>query len=179
MKISSALAGLAGCALFASMLAPLATVQVQASPTFASKSDGYSINLPGKPKMGSRTVALPGMGQTKINFISVSKPPLSYIVIPMKFPSAPNGARIEQFLNGVERGFTMSTSAKLLSRKKISLNGAIGREILVQAGQNLLRGRFFVKGNRSFQVVGVSPKNGGAKYNAQMMQVLNSFRILG
>lgn len=170
---------LAKCALCALLLAPLATFEVQAAPIFTSKSDGYSINLPGKPKSGSRTVALPNLGQMKLNFISVSKPPLSYVVIPMKLPSAPNGARIEQFLNGVERGFTASTGAKLLSRKKISLNGAPGREILVQAGSNLLRGRFFVKGNRSYQVVAVSPKNGGAKYNAQVMQVLNSFRISG
>ncbi len=167
--------------LFVSTLTPLATPALQAAPapTFVSKADKYSIYLPGKPQTMSRSVPMPGMGQTKINFISVSKAPLSFVVIPMKLPGTPTGASLNQFLDGVERGFTMSTSAKLLSRKKISLNGAPGREIVVQAGQNLMRGRFFVKGNRSYQIVAVSPRAGQAKYRAQIAQVLDSFRITG
>ncbi|PQV64343.1 hypothetical protein B1R32_10524 [Abditibacterium utsteinense] len=166
--------------VFASTLMPLATPVVLAAPapTFTSKKDGYAIYLPGKPQAGSRKMALPNMGQMTVNFISVSKPPVAFVVIPMRLPGTPKGASVNQFLDGVERGFTMSTAAKLLSRKKISLGGTPGREILVQAGQNLMRGRFFVKGNRSYQVIAVSPKNGQAKYSAQIAQVLNSFRLL-
>ena len=167
-------------ALSVAMLAPLSSVTVQAAPapTFTSKADGYSIYLPGKPQKGSRPMSMPGMGQSTVNFISVAKPPVAYIVIPMRLPGTPRGADINNFLTGVEKGFTMSTAAKLLSSKKISLSGAPGREILVQAGPNLMRGRFFVKGNRSYQIIAVSPKSGDSKYRAQALQVLNSFRLL-
>lgn len=178
MKISSLWAG---GVLLVSTLAPLAMAPVLAAPapTYTSKKDGYAIYLPGKPTLGSRPMPIPGTGQQTVNFISVAKPPVAYVVIPMKLPGTPKGASIQQFLTGVERGFTLSTAAKLLSSKKISLNGAPGREILVQVGTNLMRGRFFVKGNRSYQVIAVSPKNGDAKYRAQITNVLNSFRILG
>lgn len=178
MKLSSFFVG---GALLSALVAPAAISGAQAAPapTFTSKKDGYAIYLPGKPQPASRQMALPNAGNMKVNFISVSKPPVAYVVIPMKLPGTPNGASVNQFLEGVQRGFTMSTAAKLLSSKKISLNGAPGREILVQAGPSLMRGRFFVKGNRSYQVIAVSPKNGEAKYRAQVLQVLNSFRILG
>lgn len=177
MKFSSLLVG---SALFAAPLAPLATSIVRAAPapTFTSKKDGYSIYLPGKPTAASRPMAMPGRGQMTVNFISLTQPPLSFVVIPMKLPGAPRGASIDGFLSGIERGFTLSTAAKLISSKKISLNGAPGRETVVQAGTNLMRGRFFVKGSRSYQVVAVSPKSGDAKYRARVMQVLDSFRIL-
>lgn len=160
-----------------SAVAPV--TQAAPVPVFTSRFERYSINFPGELKSATRLMSLPKMGQIKVHFVTASKPPVTCIVIPMKLPSTPSGARSEQFLDGVERGFTMSTSAKLLSRKKISLNGAPGREIVVQAGRNLLRGRFFVKGNRSYQVVVVAPKNAAAKYDSQIIQVLNSFRILG
>lgn len=169
-----------GAAMFASMLAPLATPVVRAAPapTFTSKTEKYSIYLPAKPRMSSRIMALPGMGRIQVNFISVAKPPTTFVVVPMRLPGTPGNANIIHFLDGVERGFTKSASAKLISRKKISLNGATGREILVQVGSNLMRGRFFVKGNRSYQVVAISPRSGSARYNAQILQVLDSFRIL-
>lgn len=172
---------LLGGALLAASLAPPAVLPVQAAPapTYTSKKDGYAIYLPGKPTVASRPVALPNMGQMTVNFISLAKPPVSYIVIPMKLPGTPSAANTQQFLEGVTRGFTLSTAAKLLSNQKISLNGAPGRSILVQVGTNLMRGRFFVKGNRSYQVIVVSPKSGDAKYRAQALQVLDSFRITG
>ncbi len=178
MKISSILVAGAMCA---SIAAPLATSRVQAAPapTFTSKKDGYAIYLPGQPKIGSRQMALPNKGSMNVNFLSVAKPPLTFVVIPMKLPGTPTGASINQFLEGVQRGFTMSTAAKLLSSKKISLGGVPGREILVQVGQNLIRGRFFVKGSRSYQIIAISPKSADAKYAPQALQVLNSFRLLG
>ena len=169
-----------GGAILTALAMPVATAPVLAAPapTFTSKTDKYAIYLPGKPQSASRSAALPNGSQIKVNFVSLAKPPISYIVIPMKLPAAPTGVGIEQFLTGVERGFTMSTAAKLLSSKKLRLNGAAGREILVQVGPNLMRGRFFVKGNRSYQVIAVSPKNSEAKYRGSITQVLDSFRIL-
>lgn len=150
----------------------------KAAPTYTTTKDGYAIYLPGKPKTATRQVALPNGAKMNVNFISVSKPPVTYFVIPMRLPAAPKGAAVGQFLNGVERGFTMSTAAKLVSSKSITLNGNPGREVVLQVGANQMRCRFFVAGSRSFQVVAVAPKSSAARYSAQTTKVLDSFRIL-
>ncbi len=170
---------LTGAVLFVSLLAPLAIPLVHAapSPTFTSKKDGYAVYLPGTPTLASRRV--PAMGQSMVNYASLRKPPLSYVIIPLKLPGTLSAAKTNQFLDGMQRGFTQSSAAKLISSKKISLRGAPGREILVKVGANFMRARFFVKGSRSYQVVAISPQSGDAKYLPQVTQVLNSFRILG
>lgn len=175
MKSAILLCGALGFALLTPLAAP---VLAAPAPTYTSKKDGYAIYLPGQPKSVSRQMAASGIGRKKVDFISLTRGPLTYVVIPMLLPAAPTGANLDGFLNGVQRGFTASPAAKLLSSNKISLPGAPGREILVQVGQNLLRGRFFVKGKRSYQVVAIVPRSGAAKYGAQVAQVLNSFRIL-
>ncbi len=167
-------------ALIVPLAAPILTAPALAAPApnYTSKKEGFAIYLPGKPKTASRPMTMPGLGTKNINFVTAGKAPVAYVVIPMLLPGTPKGASINQFLDGVQRGFTMSTAAKLLSSKKISLQGSPGREILVRAGTNLMRGRFFVKGNRSYQVVAVSPQANDAKYRAQVTQVLDSFRLL-
>lgn len=148
------------------------------APTYTSKKDGYAIYLPGKPKSVSRPMAMQGLGRNKVDFITLTRASLTYVVIPLKLPAAPTGDNLNLFLDSVQRGFTTSPAAKLLSSNKISLQGVPGREVLVRVGQNLLRGRFFVKGNRSYQIVAISPQSGEAKYRTQVTQVLDSFRLL-
>ena len=167
--------------LAAALIAPALSSSVQAAPaapTYTSKSDGYAVYLPGKPQVSSRTTALPNGASIKVNFVSVSRPPLTFLVIPLRLPSAPNSKQAAEFLTGVERGFTMSTQAKLISSKKIALGSSPGREILVKVGTNLMKARFYVAGKKSYQIIAISPQNGGAKYKAQIAKVLDSFRIL-
>lgn len=168
--------------LAGSALGPIAASHgapaAKSPPPYVNKREGFAISLPGKPKMGSRVANLPNGKTMKANFYSVAKPPLTYIVIPVRLPGTPKGAQIDQFLNGVQLGFTRRAGIKLLSSKKIRLQNYPGREVLLQAGTNLTRVRYFVAGSRSFQVLAISPQNGADKYRAQISKVLDSFRIL-
>ena len=147
-------------------------------PPYTNKREGFAISLPGKPKAGSRVATFPNGKKAKANFYSVVKAPLTYIVIPVQLPGTPKGVQIDQFLDGVQRGYTRRAGIKVLSSKKMSLQGYPGREVLLQAGANLTRIRYFVAGSRSFQVLAISPQNGADKYRAQINKVLDSFRIL-
>lgn len=178
MLLAAMLTGIAP--LIASCRAAPATkaAPTYTKPTYTNKREGYAIWLPGKPKMGSRAATFPDGTRTKANFISVSQAPLTFIVIPLRLPATPRGVEINEFLNGVARGFTRSGAIKLLSSKAITLNGYPGREALLQAGAKSMRVRYFLAGNRSYQVLAISPQSAKAKYNAQIGKVLNSFRIL-
>ena len=64
-------------------------------------------------KSVSRSMALSGIGRKKIEFISLTRAPLTYVVIPIPLPAAPTGANLNRFLDGVQRGFTTSPAATL------------------------------------------------------------------
>ena len=159
----------------------LTAASVQAAPvtpTLTSRSEKFSVWLPGKPQIGSQVANVPGAGKMNVKFYMVRSAPVAYVVIPMKLPGVLPKSQTAQFLDGVQRGFTMSAGAKLISSKPISLQGISGREILVGAGENRMRARVFARGNRSFQIVAISPQSGAGGKSAQMTKVLDSFRIL-
>jgi hypothetical protein len=170
------------CALVLSALLVPSTVQAvaapaPAAPTFTSKSDGFAIWLPGKPQIANKAAATP-TGGTNVKYYTVAAPPLAFIVIPMQLPGTITPAITKRYFDGVQSGFTMSSGAKLVSSKTISLKGAAGREIVVKSGTNLIQGHFYAIGKRSYQVMAVSPEKKTPAQNAQIAKVLGSFRIL-
>lgn len=147
------------------------------APTLISKSEGFSVWLPGKPKIGQQNQQVPGAGSVAVKYYAVPSSGVTFVVIPMNLPRSLPSGQSGRFLDGVQRGFTAASGAKLVSSKSLSLNGAPGRELVVTAGANRIQGRFFVKGKRSYQILAVSPQKADAARAPLIAKVFNSFRI--
>jgi hypothetical protein len=161
--------------------APLTSSSVFAAPlkpTLVSKSDGFSVWLPGKPQVSQQAQQVPNVGNMAVKYYAVPSQAVSFVVMPMTLPRAMPSGQSRQFLDGVQRGFTAAPGAKLVSSKTISLNGVPGRELVVTARGNRILGRFFVTGKKSYQVLSVTPQKNAAAQAPLIAKVLNSFRIL-
>jgi hypothetical protein len=148
------------------------------APSLVSKADKFSVWMPGKPDLKQSTRQMAGAGKQTMKVYSVKTPSVSLIVMPMTLPGTIPASANKQFLDGVQKGFLGAPGAKLVSAKKLSLDGMTGRELNVSYGGNLLKARFYVTPTRSYQVLAVAPQNKVAGNTQLVNKFFESFRIL-
>ncbi len=145
---------------------------------YTSKESKFSIYLPTKPTESHKNQQ--AMAQTyEVAQFQSEAAPITYIVLAIKIPKTADVSNTGAFLDGVQSGFLQSASAKLESRRDLSLAGAPGLEMScsLNNGAALGRVRVYVVPPLSYQIMAVGLKKDFNGQNKQIDKVLNSFRI--
>jgi hypothetical protein len=121
----------------------------------------FSIEMPGEPKKSTQTVDTPA-GQLTLSMymLEMNGGSAGFVGAATDFPAVmpePRGDEIEQRLDGSQQGAADNCKGKLLSSKKIKIDGYSGRDVLIQApGGLMLRCRIYLVRKTLLQVQAIN-----------------------
>jgi hypothetical protein len=129
-------------------------VAAQAPMEFKSVAGKFSVKLPGTPEETKQT----SQG-VDIFMYTLKKDPLFYIVGYGDYPQATIDQRgPEAMLDADRDSFVKAVKGKILSEKKVKLDGNPGRDIMIEGASANFQLREYLVGRRLYQIV-----SGGAK----------------
>jgi hypothetical protein len=121
----------------------------QAPAEFRSEKGRFVVKLPGTPEEMKQT----SQGVDVFMYL-LKKPPLVYIVGYGDYPQATiNQAGAEGMLNADRDSFVKAVKGKVLTEKRVTLDGNPGRDILIQGENAHFHLRQFLVERRLYQVV--------------------------
>ncbi len=158
------------------LLQPSAT-----TPTFKSAADGFSIYFPSKPMKSTREEELAGH-KIPFHIVSAQANGMAFVVVSARTPANVKTSSASRQLDFTQQGFMAPAKGagySLLSRQELLLGAVPGRELLISAPSkpNQIRARLFFQAPMSYQVLAIVPKKATAAQRAQVVRVLDSFRI--
>ncbi len=106
--------------------------------------------------------------------------PIAYALIVSPKPPQVNLADSAGPLDAMQRGGIRSAGGTLQKREEIRLGDFPGREIQhsAQGGASVVRNRFYLTSQNSYQIIAGGKKAEMQKQSAQITRVFDSFRIL-
>lgn len=150
---------------------------------FSDAADGYAIFLPGAPKRTTMTRDFAGR-KVAFHVVSATSGGFSYAVITTRAPAGVKSPPPARQLDFVQQGFLISAKNAgftLLRHEDLLSNGVLGRELVIgsktKPGQ--IRARLFFKNSVSYQIVAAGKTTPTPAQKAQIMRVLDSFRVQG
>lgn len=152
-------------------------VNQQSWKEFKSLEGGYSICMPGAPKLETR-LANTAAGPVDLHFASVDQQSVSYGVAYGDYPVSLVQASVpEKILDGVRNGMVSGLQGTLLAEEIISNTGNPGRDLRVATpdGKGTVRCRIFLVKNRVFQLIVVTTKE--KSFSNNILKFLDSFKL--
>jgi serine/threonine protein kinase len=143
---------------------------------FSSQEGRFSVMMPGKPQPEAMDT---GSGITGGKIFTVDTGGIFYGVAYSDYESnIVSGQTTDQLLNGAKEGVLYNTEGDLLSDNEIWIDSYPGKELRVQAPDNmLLRQRLYLVENRLYQVIIVTDNE--TAYAADIDKFVQSFKLIG
>src|SRR6185369_15346002 len=125
---------------------------------FKSVQGRFSVALPGNPKEEVSTQDTK-IGKLTTHYFDLETDLGHYLLTYVDVPKAPTAPEdIKAALDGA-RDQALSSGARLLLEKDISVAGVVGRELLVEQNGLILKARYFFVKERLYQIILVAPPN--------------------
>jgi hypothetical protein len=148
---------------------------------YTSAEGGFSVRLPAEPK-GQKIILDTGVGRTYLNIYILNRKDdnfvysIGYVDYPASLFQLKNADKI---LDDGRDGAVKNIKGKLISESKISINKNPGREVTIEAtaGDAVLRAKFFLVGQRMYQLMVTTSKKKSKSY--QILKFLDSFELIG
>ena len=153
--------------------------QLTGSKTFTSDEAGFSISFPGSPTQDAQNVNTP-VGAIIMHTFMIEKSDSAYMVAYSDYPeSLANQTPPDVILSGARDGAVANVQGRLVSEIFISLQGHLGREILIEApaAEAFARVRIYLAGNRMYQIMALTSTQQESLAD-EITSYLNSFVIL-
>lgn len=138
-----------------------------------SKGGGFSIQMPGTPKMTSQAVTTDA-GPVSLFMYTSQTPSVVYMVGYNDYPKDLVKESDQDHLKSARDGAVKNTNSTLASDNPISLNGVAGRAFTAKTAAMFLDAHVYYKNSRLYQVVVVHELNVVPKHRDDFM---NSFKI--
>ncbi|HLP92012.1 MAG TPA: hypothetical protein VK184_25910 [Nostocaceae cyanobacterium] len=152
---------------------------------FSSKEGKFSILMPGKPKQGRQTITtLVGNVQLSVFAVERKQDNVQYAVTysdfsPQYIEHIKKNNLVEEVLETGKISVLQNAKGKLISERRISLNGHVGRELkYTRPGNKIVRHRMYLVDKRLYQVI---VQTDTKKENFLTMRIegfFNSFTLL-
>ncbi len=132
---------------------------------FGPEGAGFSVLMPGVPER-RHEVARGAAGSVETDVYTLELPGGGfYSIVVSRLPKrSASGRETDQALDSAVERAVASASARLVSKQTVFLGGEPGRQVEAEvpetavAGGATLRGRFFVSGERLYEVIAVVPR---------------------
>jgi hypothetical protein len=124
---------------------------------FSSAEGQFTVSLPGPPKADIATVGTPA-GPLKSHFFVVETDKFLYYVSYVDLPAGPETPEENKAALDASRDRALANH-RLISENDITLDGIVGRELLVDRNGLILKGRFFYARQRLYHVILTAPPN--------------------
>jgi hypothetical protein len=174
MKLRSQSFGV--CAVAGALLFSAQSAFAAPWKTVAPKGAGFSVSMPGTPK-ASKTVDKDKDGSITTDYDWTLETDTSLFMVGYQEHPAATARLLngEALLEEVVKGM-MGAKGKILSNKKVTLNGFPGREVKATADEGvLLNAKLYWVKNRLYMVMAGIPKNAVATKHAT--KFLQSFKL--
>ncbi|NJR48229.1 MAG: hypothetical protein HC780_00450 [Leptolyngbyaceae cyanobacterium CSU_1_3] len=159
---------------------PTACNPVAKSEEFKSQTGQFSVTAPIALKEETRSLDTTA-GKINLHMFTATEKNKAYFVAYADYPEQIlKLSNPEKMLDGARDGAIGNVNGKLVSEAKVSINGAPGRELVIEAkgknGENgTVKARVFLVKNRLYQAMVVAPQ---AEVNsAEMDKFLQSFKL--
>lgn len=162
--------------LTALALPAIAAAQAQDWKEFNSNECRCSALFPGTPQSKTQGMQTK-VGTLEAKMFMLEMPSAFYAMAYVDYPkdAVAKGAP-DELLNGARDGAVGNVKGKLVSETKITMNGAPGRELRIEAPGDLnLTARIYLVNQRLYQVLVVAPK--AKEGEAEAKKFLDSFKF--
>jgi hypothetical protein len=147
---------------------------------YTSVEGGFSVTLPAEPK-GNKIILDTEVGRTYLNLYLLNRKDdkfaysVGYVDYP---PELFQKKSIIQILNDARDSAARNIQGVLTSESEVSIKQYPGREIVIEAfkGQVIVKGKFFLVGNRLYQLMATTGKKFADSYNIK--RFLDSFELI-
>src|SRR5579883_3111676 len=134
---------------------------------------GFTVMMPGEPSLEQQQIK---GSSSPNNIYGVKEGNESFVVSYTDYPTGiVKQAGPAQVMNGVENGAVNAVKGKLRSQRDVALGDAQGREAIIDTGDYTLKARYYLAGDRLYQVVYFGQK--GSEDGADANKFLDSFRV--
>ena len=107
--------------------------QLTSSKTYTSDEGGFSVSFPGSPAQDAQNVNTP-VGAIVMHTFLIEKSDYAYMVAYSDYPeSLVSQTPADAILSGARDGAVANVQGRLVSETFISLQGYLGREMLIEA----------------------------------------------
>jgi len=124
---------------------------------FTSKEGGFSVILPAKPTEAIKEVPTPA-GPLVNKIFQASDGKSIFTVVCADFPGDITPEQVEPLLDGIRTGYVSSTNGKVTEDKKVRFEELPGREVTLEVGEAIQRARYFLRGDRIYQLIVVQTR---------------------
>ena len=125
---------------------------------FSSAEGQFTVSLPGTPMTDIASVGTP-FGQLRSHFFVLETGTFLYYVSYVDLPAGPETPEETKAALDESRDRALAKH-RLISEKDVTLDGIVGRELLVERDTGLiLKGRFFYAKQRLYHVILTAPPN--------------------
>ncbi len=156
-----------------------AQVQETGWKEFQSKEGGFSVLLPGAPVEEKQAVQTElGPIEVRTFTFGLKENVGAYVVSFNDYPvELVKQSDPQKMLDGARDGAVRTVKGRLLSEKKITLDGAPGRELRIEApGTLVIQSRIYLVKNRLYQILAVTQKEKAA--DAEITKFRDSFKLV-
>jgi len=153
--------------------------QLSNSKTFTSDEAGFSISFPGSPTQDAQNVNTP-IGAITMHTFMIEKSDVAYMVAYSDYPeSLVNQTPPDVILSGARDGAVANIQGRLVNEIFISLQGHLGREIIIEApaAEAFARVRIYLVENRMYQIMALTSTQ-QESLTDEITNYLNSFVIM-
>src|SRR5215216_1094098 len=124
---------------------------------FSSAEGQFTVSLPGTPKADIRNVNTP-LGPLKSHFFVLEVDKFFYYVSYVDLPAGPQTPEENKAALDESRDRALANH-RLINENDITLDGIVGRELLVDRNGLILKGRFFYVRQRLYHVILTAPSD--------------------
>ena len=144
---------------------------------FSSKEGRMSVLLPGVPNESIKTLNS-DVGTIDLHIFDLDKGDIYFAVSYSDYPdSLVKSLSVSKHLDNAREGALANTMATLTAEEIIEVEGYEGRLLSAKIGEDYaLRAKFFLVGNRLYQLIIVTNKNN--LYSSHIKEVIDSFKSL-
>lgn len=124
------------------------------SSQFRSTEGRFSITMPGQPTESVVTVSK-GTWENHSNTFTYTDADLNQYMVAYsdRTNAEPRKATNEEVFDKIRKGLLIATDGKLLRESAVTLNGIVGRELVIErSGDSVQTERLFFVGDRVYQV---------------------------
>jgi hypothetical protein len=118
---------------------------------FSSAEGEFKVSLPGTPKVDITTVGTP-VGPLKSHFFVLETDKFLYYVAYVDLPAGPETPEENKEALDASRDRALANH-RLIREDDITLDGIVGRELLVDRNGLIMKGRFFYAKQRLYHVI--------------------------
>lgn len=160
------------------LLTVTACAQQQNWFSMESKEGRFSVSMPGHPKEIPQIINTP-VGEIDTHPLVLRRQNTAFIVMYSDYPKEYfKDQDMKSILDSFRDGAVKNTQGTLLLEKILTLGPYPGREIIIATpnGEGTSTDRFFLVGNRLYQLIVACPK--ADRYSPDINQFLESFKLL-